>query len=77
MFIGKLLLGAVFDPLPCLDKIMDGLLLSGMVDESNSPDSGLDAPCGSTSVQVCVLKWIQLCVSQAQWQVCRMMRKLC
>lgn len=37
-----------------LDKIMDGLLLSGMVDESKSPDSGLDAPCGSTSVQVSV-----------------------
>lgn len=54
MFIGKLLLGAVFDPLPCLDKIKDGLLLWGIVDESKGPDSVLAAPCGSTLLQVSV-----------------------
>lgn len=54
MFIGKLLLGAVFDLLPCLDKIMDGLLWSGIVDEWNGPDSALDTPGGSASLQVSV-----------------------
>lgn len=42
MFIGKFLLAAVFDPLSCQEKIMDGLLLS-IVDESSSPDSILNA----------------------------------
>lgn len=75
MFIGKLLLDAVFDPLLCLDKIMDGLLLSGIVDESRlSPRCSL---WKYLSPSQSVLKWIQLSVSQAQWQVCRMMRKLC
>lgn len=55
MFIGKLLLGAVFDPLLCLDKIKDGLLWSGVVDEWNGPDSVLDAPGGSSSLQVNVI----------------------
>lgn len=35
MFIGKLR-GAVFDPLPCLDKIMDGLLSSGITAQTQS-----------------------------------------
>lgn len=58
MFIGKLC-GAVFDPLPCLDKIMDGLLSSGITAQ---------APSWMLLVEVPLSKFVCSEVDPAVWE---------